>query len=135
MREILLNCIVRQMDTWLIVLQRVGVGCSPDVSLLIEVPTNFALSGCNHYVMSKVKLSVLIEKRFLEIRLDYVGSIASIVVCLLLLYFIFYLFQIPTILDMSSSITKLSWLDDPMITTFFVSLIELSQKPQILFIF
>ena len=78
--------------------------------------------------MPEIKLSALIEERLLEVRLNYVCTIAAVTICFLLLYLIFYLLKSSAVFYMSSAVTQLSWLYDPVIATLFISFIELSQE-------
>lgn len=48
LRKILLNSIVSQMNSRLIIIQWIWIWCSSNVSLLIKVATNFTLDWCDH---------------------------------------------------------------------------------------
>jgi len=64
-------------------------GSSSHVALLIKITSDFALSGCDHQVVSQIKFSALVQKGFFKVRLNDIGPWAAIGVRFFLLDFFF----------------------------------------------
>jgi len=84
--------------------------------------------------MTEVELSALIEKRFINVGLNKIGSKAAVWIDLSLFDLLFDHLQGITIFYIFSSVAQLSRFDDPPAEAFFVEFIVFSQKGQILFV-
>lgn len=85
--------------------------------------------------MSKVELSAIIEKRIVYVHLYDISLWTASCMNYFLLNFILDIVQIGTVFDISSSVTKLSRLDNPAAVSLFIELVKFSEKLEIFFIF
>jgi hypothetical protein len=115
----LLNCVVGEVHCGLLVVQGVGVGGGPHVSLLIKVSSDLALSRCHHQVVPEVEFPPLVQQRPLYVGLQNVGALAAVVVRLFLSYAILDFLQIAAVSYVSPAVAELAGFDDPAATALF----------------
>lgn len=58
--------------------------CRPDVALAVPVPFHASITAIHHHVVPKVKFSLLVQQRFLDVLLNDVSFEGAITVLLLL---------------------------------------------------
>ena len=101
---------------------------------MIKVSSDLAFSGCDEQVVPEIELSSFIKIGLLQVGLEDVGPGTSVLVHFLFFYLLLYLGEVGAVLDVSTSIAKLTRFDYPTISPLFALFIELSQKFQVLLI-
>lgn len=84
-RQILLDCVVRQVDAAMAVLQRVLARSGSDVAIFVPIAFNDAIYARHHDVMPQIELPSAVEERAFDVSLHDVGSIGAILIDLSLL--------------------------------------------------
>ena len=75
--------IIRKMDLRItVILGAKLVGARTEITLLVPIPFEGAVDTCEEDVMSDVEFSLVVEKRFLDIFLNYEGSVGAVRVLL-----------------------------------------------------
>lgn len=64
--------------------------CGAHVALDVPVAFELAVDAGHQHVVPQVKLSLVVEERTLDVRLDNVGSLTAVVPCCSLFYHPFY---------------------------------------------
>lgn len=77
-REVLLNCVIGEVDFTTISFQVVLRRGRSNVAVFVEVALDPAIDAGHHHVVSEVELTFLVEKRFLDVALDDVGFWAAV---------------------------------------------------------
>lgn len=125
-----LNCIICKMDVGLKVANIERISRGANITLLVPVGSCHSIEICHENVMSDIEFALVVEKRTINIFLNDVGLwgftiIAPCFLCLFLCLFYQIIEFIDLINDYDSiaSIAILSWLDNPYISFFFLSLL------------
>jgi hypothetical protein len=124
------------MDRWRIIIKFIFVGGSPNITLLIKIPSNFTIYSTDHNIVPDIKLPALIKQGPINILLYKKGLGRPIAMRGLGPNNGLNPGQILTINNASAPIGKLPRLEYPTrLALIFGQSIVLSQKLQILFVF
>lgn len=114
-RRELLHCVVSQVDFPFKVEDVELVGGSPDVTLLVPVCLEDSIELADHHIMANVKLPLLVEKRTVDVELNYKGFLRSVLVLALTLHDGVKFIWLVDDSDSVASICEFSWLHNPYI--------------------
>ena len=103
------------MDASGILGQSVLIGGGADVSVFVPVAFDDSVDGGHHDVVAEVEFPAVVEKRSLDVGLDYVGAIAAVWVLLALLKDCLDLLESEAHLYAVAAVAVLSWFYDPCV--------------------
>lgn len=101
-----------------VVVKRVLARSGADITVFIPVAFYYAVDWGHHDVVSKIKLTLVVEKWPFDVSLNDESTICPISISLSLFQQSFYLFQLEAHFYAMASVAILSWLHNPSIILF-----------------
>jgi len=80
--QILLDCIIGQVDGSIVVNQGILAGGGANVAVFVPVAFDVSVYTGYHHIVAEIEFAFVIEQGSLDVGLDYVGAVASVVVLL-----------------------------------------------------
>lgn len=83
----------------------------PDIPFSMEIPSQSSMETCHHHIMSEIEFATFEQKRSFYIFLQNKSTMLSVIVFLsIVVYLLFYLFQIFDNYYSVASVTVFTWL-------------------------
>ena len=111
--QVLLDCIVGQVDASAVVLQRVLVRCRSDVALPVPVALDESVHAGHHDVVAQVEFAFEVEEGTFDVGLDDEGAVGAVVVPFFFFEEGFDVFEGEAHFDSVSAVAVFSGFDDP----------------------